>query len=184
MGKDNYIQLPDGKMAGCRPKDHVELQAKNEGDGQKKDVVKKSAKPKTVIHGEEFAIPNSFHGDLPKRCIKMFGLSTELLADNGRVFPKGDLIRYLGDGYWYGQGSGYPANDNDTTASGERYGKDPDAVTINRIFSYKTYPTVRTNFVVVGDLGKDDGKIEIRRVNNTVLVQRELDKSDSQLRYY
>ncbi|MBF0459082.1 MAG: hypothetical protein HQK99_14425 [Nitrospirae bacterium] len=167
MGKDNFRQLPSGLMDGCYPEDHVELQAKNNVAAPKKGAVKKAGKRRQVFHGDQFAIPNNFHGDVAKRSIEMFRLSREILAEHNRTFPDKDVAKYQGNGYWTGQASEYHAGDNETVSTGEPYGKDPSAVAISRIFSYNTPPIVRDNFVVVGDLGKDNGNIEIRRVNNT-----------------
>ncbi|MEO5359403.1 MAG: hypothetical protein H7843_03020 [Nitrospirota bacterium] len=98
----------------------------------------------------------------------MFNSSREILAEHGRTYPDKDVAKYVGDGYWTGQASEYEAGDDELTSSGERYGFDHNAVAINRIFTYKTPPIIKKGlFVVVGDLGKDDGNIDIRRVNNT-----------------
>lgn len=167
MGKDNFKQLPSGLMDGSYPEGHVELQAKNNVAAPKKGAVKKAGKMPVVNHGDQFAIPNNFHGDTAKRSIEKFRLSREALAELGRTFPDEDVAKYVGNGYWTGQASEYKAGDNETVSTGERYGDDPSAVAISRIFSYKTTPIVRDKFVVVGDLGKDNGNIEIRRVNNT-----------------
>ncbi|MBF0459125.1 MAG: hypothetical protein HQK99_14640 [Nitrospirae bacterium] len=162
MSKDNYRQNPDtGLMDGSYPEGNNELQAKNAGEAPKND------KPKAVIHGDEFAIPDKFHGDFVKRFKEMFRLSREILAEHNRTFPDKDVAKYVGDDYWIGQASEYKGDDDAPTAKGELYGHDPNAVAINRIFSYNKDPKVRTNYVVVGDMGKDNGNIEIRKVNDT-----------------
>ncbi|KWT73745.1 hypothetical protein [Candidatus Magnetominusculus xianensis] len=143
------------------------LMAKADVD-PKKGVVKKAGKRRYDNHGVDFAIPHDFNGDVQKRYIRMFNSSREILAEHGRTYPDKDVAKYVGDGYWTGQASEYEAGDEELTSSGERYGFDHNAVAINRIFTYKTPPIIKKGlFVVVGDLGKDDGNIDIRRVNNT-----------------
>ncbi|MBF0487678.1 MAG: hypothetical protein HQK98_05900 [Nitrospirae bacterium] len=177
-----YIKNPktglfEGSKPGCTNKT-----AKAGGD-PKQDVVAKNGKRPTVNHGAEFAIPGNFHGDLAKREIEMFKSSREKLAEGGRIFPDKDVATYEGDGYWTGQASKYEAGKDELTAKQEPYGKDHSAVAINRIFSYKTSPTVRNEFVVVGDMGKDDGKIEIRRVNNTGMYASYIDENGVRQQY-
>ncbi|WP_420265502.1 hypothetical protein [Candidatus Magnetominusculus dajiuhuensis] len=177
-----YIQDPKtGLFEGSRP-----------GNGKKKvkpaflrkkAAAKKAGNRRTVNHGIEFAIPGNFHGDIAKRSEEMFKLSREKLAQGGHTFPDKDVAKYQGDGYWTGQASEYGAGKDELTAKQEPYGKDHSAVAINRIFSYKTYPTVRNEFVVVGDMGKDDGKIETRRVNNTGMYASYIDENGVRQQY-
>jgi hypothetical protein len=180
MSKDNcFIKDPKsgqfmGSKLGC---------SGTAGVDPKKGVVTKDGKIKTAIHGEEFAIPNNFQGNLTNRFIEMFKLSREKLAEGGRTFPDKDVAKHIGDDYWIGQGSEYHANDDELTSTGERFGDDHSAVAINRIFSYKTSPTVRNKFVVVGDMGKEDGNIEIRKVNNTGMYAGYIDKNGVKQKY-
>ncbi|MBF0319293.1 MAG: hypothetical protein HQL01_05770 [Nitrospirae bacterium] len=161
-----------GSKPGCSGKAGVD---------PKKGVVK--VKRKEVNYGEEFAKPNNYQGNLTKRHEEMFKLTREKLAEGGRTFPDKDVAKHIGDDYWTGQASEYEADEKAKTATGESYGDNPDAVAINRIFSYKKNPTIRNKFVVVGDMGKEDGKIEIRKVNDTGMYASYIDKNGLRQKY-
>lgn len=157
-----------GLFEGSESKEECSFLLAKADVNPKKGAVKKHGKKDEVYHGDELAIPHDFNGDVQKRCIRMFNSSREILAEHGRKYPDKDVAKYVGDGYWTGQASEYEADDKAETATGELYGHDHSAVAISRIFSYSTYPKVKKGlYVVVGDIGKEDGKIDIRKANDT-----------------
>lgn len=177
-----YIQDPKtglfkGSKPGCSRKT-----AKAAFVEKLKAAVKKKKEQRPEVYHTELTTPDNYKGDLNKLREENLAKSREALAKGGVTYPDKDVAKYQGDGYWTGQASEYKPTGK-RTARGDKYKNVPNGVAINRAFGYQTEPKTRDNFVVVGDMGKNDGKIEIRPVRDTGMFASYIDKNGVRQKY-
>ncbi|MBF0459420.1 MAG: hypothetical protein HQK99_16135 [Nitrospirae bacterium] len=164
MSKVRFTKGPKGLFTGSVGEGNDELQAKNAGVAPQKGAVTKDGERDEVYH-TELATPDNYKGDVNKLREENAAKSREGLAKGNVIFDDKNVLKHEGDGYFSGDASVYePKNKKKKTALGPRYEDVPDSVAINRLFTYQTPPPIRNKFVVVGDMEKEDGKIEIRKM--------------------
>ncbi|MEO5359704.1 MAG: hypothetical protein H7843_04575 [Nitrospirota bacterium] len=168
-----------------KPNNSLEALAANTGNLQKLADAPGTPEKKdeiSEVYHTELATPDNYKGDLNKLHEENFTKSREELAKGGVSYPDKDVAKHIGDGYWTGQASEYKPTGK-LTAKRDKYEKVPTGVAINRIFGYQTEPKIRDNFVVIGDVGKEDGKIEIRPVRDTGMYSSYIDKNGVKQKY-
>lgn len=183
MSKVKFTKGPDGRFTGSVGEGNGELQAKNAAVDPQQGMVKKDGERPEVYH-TELATPDNYKGDVNKLREENAAKSREGLAKGNVIFDDKNVLKHEGDGYFSGDASEYePKDKKKKTALGARYEDVPDSVALNRLFTYQTRPYIRDKYVVVGDLEKDNGKIEGREIQDTGMYGSYIDKEGVRQKY-